>query len=110
MSELEALKELVMEKFRAIAEALGKQALEYERRLSALNHEAAQLKDMQATYMPRELYESEILNIRQELKELNAFKNNLIGKLAVVAILVSMAISIVVGGLFLLINYYVIGV
>jgi len=105
MNEIDALKELVLEKFHAAAEALTKQAAEYERRLSALNHEAAQLKDMQATYMPRELYNSEMKGIREELKELNAFKNNLIGKLVIVPVLVSIGIGI----LFFLINYFFLG-
>jgi hypothetical protein len=39
--------------------ALRLQAEEYGRRLDALNHEAAQLKQMQTTYLPRETYESD---------------------------------------------------
>ena len=38
--------------------ALELQAKEYDRRLSSLNHEAEQLKAMQSTYLPREMYES----------------------------------------------------
>lgn len=37
--------------------ATAKQAIEYERRLSELNHAHAQAKEALATYVPREVYE-----------------------------------------------------
>jgi hypothetical protein len=37
--------------------ALGLQAKEYERRLDGLNHETERIKNIQTTYMPKEVYE-----------------------------------------------------
>lgn len=45
------------EKFKALRQALKLQAKEYERRLEALNHEAEQLKNMQATYVSKEVFD-----------------------------------------------------
>jgi len=47
--------------------ALALQAKEYERRLSSLNHEAEQLKAMQATYMPREVADSSFNELRARM-------------------------------------------
>jgi hypothetical protein len=41
-----------------IREARDKQALEYERRLEALNHENARVQSAQDTFLPRETYEA----------------------------------------------------
>jgi len=51
-------------------EALSLQAKEYERRLAGLNHEAEQLRRMQATYLPREVYEAEARELRTRAETL----------------------------------------
>jgi FtsZ-binding cell division protein ZapB len=51
--EIKHLRELLQVK----EEALKLQATEYERRLASLNHEAEQLKSMQNTYIPREVFD-----------------------------------------------------
>lgn len=63
-----AFKELFMEKLGGRDKALELQAGEYNRRLSALNHEADQLKAMQEKYIPREVYDREVQALRDEIK------------------------------------------
>ena len=53
------LREIVDIKFEENEKALKIQAQEYERRLEALNGEAERLRQMQTTYLPRELYSIE---------------------------------------------------
>ena len=59
-SETQHLREIMQLQLGAVEKARTLQAEEYERRLALLNHEAAQLKDMQATYVPREVFEGTI--------------------------------------------------
>jgi len=47
------------EKIKASAETLRLQAVEYERRLSDLNHEAERLRKMQETYVSQTLYQTQ---------------------------------------------------
>ena len=56
-SETQHLREVMQLQLGAVEKARELQAAEYERRLALLNHEAAQLKDMQAMYVPREVFE-----------------------------------------------------
>ena len=65
--------------------ALTLQAKEYERRLADLNHEAEQLRQMQATYLPRETWELALGKIEESLKELRAFKDNAVGRQVIYA-------------------------
>jgi len=69
-AELDALKKLSDERREADRDALKLQAAEYERRLAALNHEADQLRRMQATYLPREVYEAEARELRSRAEAL----------------------------------------
>lgn len=69
-AELEAERTLGAERRRHYKDALELQATEYERRLSALNHEAEQLRRMQATYLPREVYEAEARELRTRAETL----------------------------------------
>lgn len=48
----------------ALDKALQHQAVEYERRLTDLNHSHAQAKDALATYIPREIYEKSHSEVR----------------------------------------------
>jgi hypothetical protein len=52
---------------------LEKQALEYERRLGTLNHEAARLQSMQETYLPRAVYEAQYKGILEKIEETQKF-------------------------------------
>lgn len=68
------------EKFKARDKQLKLQAKEYERRLEALNHEADQLKNMQATYTPREVFDRTVDELRKEIKVFNDWKTKQDGK------------------------------
>ena len=46
------------------------QAKEYERRLESLNHEAERLRVMQATYLPREVYETHHKELKNKIEAL----------------------------------------
>lgn len=70
--EIDHLREVMDLKFENSEKALRLQASEYERHLSNLNNEAKQLKEMQATYLPRELWNTEhkaIVSIVTSMKD-----------------------------------------
>ena len=94
--ELKGLKELMEFKFDALQEAIKLQAKEYERRLEFLNGEAERLREMQATYLPRELYETEYDNLYRKLEGHQTFIDNLKGKEVIIPIAISVIIGIVV--------------
>lgn len=79
----------------AAAMALDSQAREYERRLTILNGEAERLRLMQATYMPRELHDSQIGAIATELVELREFKASYQGRQAVLSAVVAVGVSLI---------------
>jgi hypothetical protein len=56
-AEIDKQKELNTQEAKFLRDELIKQALEYERRLGILNHEARQLKNMQDTYLLSTTYE-----------------------------------------------------
>ena len=70
MDETEHLREMVNEKFKAVDGLLALAKQEVERRLDLLNHQAEQLKDMQATYVPREVYDRRHMEIEARLANL----------------------------------------
>lgn len=57
-SDIITLKEHLYEIIELRDKATQLQAVEYSRRLDALNHEAEQLKRMHSTYLPREIYDA----------------------------------------------------
>lgn len=68
------------EKFRAHDKELKLQAKEYKRRLADLNHEAEQLKDMQATYTPREIFDRTVDDLKEKIDILILWKTKQEGK------------------------------
>lgn len=68
------------EKLKALEKALELQAKEYERRLTALNGEADRLHKMQEQYVPREVFERMIDELRKELRMLSEWKTKQEGK------------------------------
>jgi hypothetical protein len=61
--------------------------------LESLNHEAARVKEIQSTYVPREKYDSEIGGIKdRQNRDANAV-SNLQGRLIVVGVVTSAAVS-----------------
>lgn len=61
------------ERLTGAQDALKIQAREYERRLETLNHEAQQLKDMQAKYLPREVYEANYKETNTKIEALQKY-------------------------------------
>ena len=84
---------LVAEKFAGIDKALSLQAKEYERRLDFLNGEADRLREMQTTYLPRELYESHHDPLCQRVKELELNKATQEGKASQKSVFIAIGIS-----------------
>lgn len=74
------MKKWVIEKFKGLNVALKLQAKEYERRLNSLNGEAGQLKQMQATYTPRETFERTLEQLRKDIESLMVWKIKQEGK------------------------------
>ncbi len=70
--KLEAQRELFAQQLAASKEALRLQAGEYERRLELLNGEASRLREMQALYIPREVYEASQKELRASTETLAA--------------------------------------
>jgi phage host-nuclease inhibitor protein Gam len=73
--------------------ALQIQAKEYERRLEALNHEAAQLKDMQAKYLPRETYE---VDQRERVKQNDVTRATIISVMGILIAIAGVVINFLV--------------
>jgi DNA repair exonuclease SbcCD ATPase subunit len=92
MDDLKVLLEVQMQ---TSEKALKIQAAEYERRLAALNHEAAQLKDMQSRYLPRETFDIKYQELRIKNDELQTFKDQMVGKASQSAVNISIIIAIV---------------
>lgn len=70
------------------------QATEYERRLHALNGEAASLKAMQLTYLTRLEYNINHSNLEKDIKELRQYRDNSIGRQALLATIIPVIISL----------------
>ncbi len=67
LSKLGALEKLTEERFDSNKVALKIQAAEYERRLDFLNGEAERLRQMQSTYLPREVYEVKVDDLMNKI-------------------------------------------
>jgi len=83
------------------ARALELQAREYERRLSDLNHAHQQAQDVQGTYLPREVYESQQRESDVKINNLEKWQSNFMGRMVVtggvVAVISSLLSGAVVG-------------
>lgn len=69
--ESKHLKEIMDLKFQNADIALKLQAKETERRLDNLNGEAERLRNIQATYLPREVYEANQKELNSKLESLS---------------------------------------
>ena len=87
-------KENCLTRHEADEKALKIKTAEVERRLHDLNGEAERLRKMQATYLPREVYESKMSQFEDSIKSLTSFKDNLIGRMIVTAGIVAIVASI----------------
>jgi len=71
----------IQEQLLAREGALVLQTEEIHRRLNELNGEAERLRQMQATYMPRETYEVQRKDLEQKIEALLQFRANLEGRM-----------------------------
>lgn len=100
--DIEAIRREIDLMFEAKAKALELNLAENEKHFIKLNHEAEQLKNMQATYLPRELHESQITEIEKQISVLNTEKDKAVGRGAVIGVVV----SFLIGLFFVLINLF----
>lgn len=91
----EYIEKVIELKFKAYDDALDLQAKEYSRRLEQLNGEAAKLKDMQATYVSREVYDAKVKELDTLLSELKISKEVLAAKAGMPMVIVSWTASII---------------
>ena len=84
---IDLLEKLEDERFHNINVAITLQSKETERRLGLLNGEADRLKRMQATYLPREVYESNHQLLENKIDTINKFIYIGMGGLMVLEIL-----------------------
>lgn len=82
--------------FTSAAEALHLDAEEKARRLEALNGEAGRLRDMQASYLPREVWDGAFKEINKQLAEMKDFRSNVLGKQSVIVMVVSALTALLV--------------
>lgn len=80
VSTLETKIAVIDEKLLATADTLKNQAKEYERRLGELNHEAARIKEIQATYLPREVYENNHKELTTKVEKIIDWQGSIIGR------------------------------
>lgn len=75
------LEERLFQQKEANEKALILQAKEYEKHLSELNGEAGRLKDMQSTYIPREVYERDKAEWIDKLEKLTKWQDVMSGRI-----------------------------
>jgi hypothetical protein len=95
-AKVQALERLLMTRLDAQDRALGLQAKEYSRRLDLLNGEAERLRQMQMTYVSRELYERVDAQRCEDIKALESYRDTQIGKQMVLSAIIAAAVSIVI--------------
>ena len=98
--------QIVDKRFESLDVALKLQAKEYERRLLDLNGEAARIRDIQLSSVPRETYQIKHEKLESEVKELRQWKDNQQGKSAVYSIILPLVISFLTGIMFFLLNHF----
>jgi len=90
------LEKVIILRFDAASAALDIQTRELQRRLELLNGEADRLRMMQATYVPREVWERHGETLASELQTLVKARERDIGRISVIAGLVAVLMSIAV--------------
>jgi hypothetical protein len=83
--------------------ATAHQFTEFMRRLSELNGEAGRLREMQSSYVPREVHEAKIDDLTKSIRSLENAQANIFGRIAVV----SGAASLLGGGVVTVITWLI---
>lgn len=117
-------RKFVEEKFRSMdrlertrGKALSLQAKEYKRRLNDLNGEASRLRNIQSTYVPREVFENSLKSVSDKteastkilsdkLQDMFAWQSKLQGKIAVTVIVGGVVWGVIVSLMFFILNRY----
>lgn len=81
----------------ALEKAIELQAAEYARRLNDLNHEAARILSAQQSSVNREVYTGEYRRIDERVNRLEARGDRAIGRYSILAVIISAAVSVIVG-------------
>lgn len=80
MKTIGELEVFIFERFKSENKARKLQAIEYARRLEALNGEAGRLREMQQEYVPREVFQKTVDSINEKIQTLNDWKTAQGGK------------------------------
>lgn len=75
------LEERLRQQKESSEKALLLQAAAYDKHLEALNHEADQLKSMQSSYIPREVYERDNKEVQEKLDKLTKWQDVMSGRI-----------------------------
>jgi hypothetical protein len=93
---IDFLEKLMNERQELNKEALELNSKEISRRLEILNGEAGHLKQIQATYVPREIYDSSINTINSAIHAIQTTMASQQGKSQALAAFISAGISLLV--------------
>ena len=89
------LETLLKKEFESRDIAMDLKSKEVERRLIILNGEAERLRQMQATYITREIWNTKHEELCRQVDELKEFKNKSIGQQAVITAIISILVSFI---------------
>ena len=94
------IQRLIDERHTAMKDAMTASTTEVTRRLDGLNGEADRLKEMQATYVPREVYETAVTDLSKSVTELRVAltANDVWGKVLTASIAGTVSIVVAFGG------------
>lgn len=92
-NEIKAIREAIDLRFAATEKALELQAIEYDRRMTTLNHETSRMSN----YVPRETWETQHAAVTKDINNLQNFQANMAGRLTIIAAVISVAVSIGMG-------------
>lgn len=90
-----AAKDAIVIKAGADKEALDLQYGITQKRLGDLNGEAERLRVMQASYVPREVFDTKHVDLSKAIHALELFQSNLLGRMAIAGIFGGIVASIV---------------
>ena len=94
--KIRGLTDCIELRFQGHERAMQVQTLELARRLDFLNGEADRLQKMQATYVPREVYDGRHDELVKAIRSLETFQANILGRIAVAAVIGGIVSSVVV--------------
>ena len=107
-AQIEGVRCESVQKFKSVHDAISKAEDQLNRRLEAMNEFRDALKDQTAQLVTRSEYSSGHKSVEEKLRQLELDKANFEGRAAIVASLVSVAVSIVTGVVIFVVTRYVI--